>query len=111
MKRKTQTEFNKKAREEIRRRDGGCIFCKMGYRLSDSIFGDLQIMHYINRSQGGLGIPENGALGCAYHHQMMDNGLYGSEMKEMLRDYLKENYKNWNEEDLIYDKWKFLKTA
>ena len=111
MKRKYQTEFSQKARQAIRNRDKGCIFCQMGYKTSDESFGDLQIMHYIGRGRGGLGIPENGALGCAYHHQMMDNGLYGPEMREMFKEYLMEQYKGWNEGDLVYDKWAFLKSA
>ena len=66
------------------------------------------IMHYIPRSQGGLGIAENGALGCHYHHQLMDNGNKGlrDEMLSYMKEYLEMHYPNWNEEDLIYNKWK-----
>lgn len=104
-------EFSPKARKEIHIRDGGCIFCQMGYRPSCEAGGALQIMHFVPRSQKGLGIPENGALGCVYHHQMLDNGLYHEEMKEMFREYLMSHYPEWNESSLVYDKWSFLKES
>lgn len=30
-------------------------------------------------------------------------------MLEIFADYLKSKYANWKEEDLIYNKWSFLK--
>lgn len=113
MKRKYACEFNSIERNKIKKRDRGqCIFCSMGYRKSyECAIGELQIMHYIPRSQGGLGTEQNGALGCIYHHQMMDNGLYGNEMRRMFREYLEEHYPNWNEEKLKYDKWKIFSKA
>jgi hypothetical protein len=64
-------------------------------------------MHYIPRSRGGLGIPQNGAIGCRYHHQMMDQGNEGRrpEMLALFRGYLMERYPDWDEESLIYDRW------
>ena len=108
-------EFNKAAREDIKRRDQGqCIFCAAGYRMEGATWYGrslLSIMHYIPRSQGGLGIPQNGALGCQYHHEMLDNGNKGNrvEMLEIFREHLKENYTDWDEKKLVYDKWKELK--
>ena len=70
-------EFSPKVREVIKRRDGGCIFCRMNYQMEKINWFDSQlmsIMHYISRSKGGLGIEQNGALGCQYHHSMLDNG-------------------------------------
>ena len=105
-------EFSKKAREEICARDlGQCIFCRMKYHQEESTWLGrqmLSVMHYIPRSKGGLGIPENGALGCAFHHEMMDNGYHGrrQEMLEIFRNYLKEKHPKWNEENLTYDKWR-----
>ena len=32
-------------------------------------------------------------------------------MLELFRDYLMQQYENWNEEDLVYDKWSFLKNV
>ena len=106
-------EFSPTAREEIELRDRGCIFCRMGYHkeeLTTFEMQNFQIMHYIPRSQNGLGIPENGAVGCLGHHAMLDNGNKGraAEMKDLFRGYLMGIYKNWNESDLVYSKWKGL---
>ncbi len=107
-------EFNARARKEIIKRDRGeCIFCAMGYRMeggpefAKEIKG---IMHYIPRSKNGLGIPQNGGLGCQYHHEMMDNGNRGfrGEMLEIFKEYLKSHYPGWDERELVYSKWGFL---
>lgn len=68
------------------------------------------IMHYIPRSKNGLGIAQNGAVGCQYHHNMLDNGNEGNreEMLAMFRKYLKAHYPNWDEKKLVYSKWSFL---
>ena len=104
-------EFSPKIREVIKRRDGGCIFCRMNYQMDKISWFDSQlmsIMHYIPRSKGGLGIEQNGALGCQYHHSMLDNGHQGRrvEMLEMFKGYLQSHYDNWNEEELYYRKWR-----
>uniref|UniRef100_UPI00402ADFDB hypothetical protein n=1 Tax=[Lactobacillus] rogosae TaxID=706562 RepID=UPI00402ADFDB len=67
----------------------------------------LSVMHYIPRSAGGLGIPQNGAIGCQFHHNMLDNGNQGKrkEMLEIFRQYLQELYPEWNEDELVYRKW------
>jgi len=106
-------EFSKKAREEIYNRDcGQCIFCVMGYRMEKATWlGQeiLSVMHYIPRSKNGLGIPQNGALGCQYHHTMLDNGNEGvrEEMLQIFKEYLQNHYKDWNEDKLVYSKWNF----
>ena len=82
-----KTEFNRTARNLILERDEGrCIFCERGYHMENAQVYALMlksVMHYIPRSKGGLGVPENGAIGCQYHHHMMDNGKEGYR-KEML---------------------------
>lgn len=67
----------------------------------------LSVMHYIPRSAGGLGIPQNGAIGCQFHHNMLDNGNQGKrkEMLEIFKQYLQELYTEWNEDELVYRKW------
>lgn len=108
-------EFNEKARKEIKARDcEKCIFCTMGYRMEKADWLEQQIlsvMHYIPRSRNGLGIPQNGALGCQYHHHMLDNGNEGAreEMLQMFREYLQRHYPDWSEDKLVYSKWAFLK--
>lgn len=105
-------EFSEKEREKIKTRDKGrCIFCEMRYHMEKADwFGThiFSIMHYIPRSKNGLGIEQNGAVGCQYHHDMMDNGYYGrrGEMLSLFKDYLKIHYPDWNEEELVYNKWK-----
>lgn len=104
-------EFSKEDREKIIFRDRGrCIFCDMNYRMEGATwFGKevKSIMHYIPRSKNGLGIPQNGAVGCQWHHDMMDNGNkgYRAEMMELFKEYLKKQYPDWNEENLVYQKW------
>lgn len=106
-------EFNEKARKEIYYRDCmQCIFCRMEYRIENTSWLDRElsgVMHYIPRSRNGLGIPQNGALGCYYHHNMLDNGSQGvrEEMLGLFREYLQNHYADWNEEDLVYRKWNF----
>ncbi len=108
-------EFSPAARREITSRDNGeCIFCKAQYGMEGAGWLDKEIksiMHYIPRSQGGLGIPENGAVGCQWHHGMMDNGNKGKrgEMLDIFREYLRGHYPGWDEKGLVYDKWGSLK--
>ena len=50
-------QFSEEVKREIWERDNGCIFCRLGYYLpnrpNDNIF---DVMHIVNKSQGGLGI-------------------------------------------------------
>lgn len=109
-----QREFSLKARKEIADRDNcECIFCKRQYKMEHAGWLSLEmksIMHYIPRSKNGRGIPQNGAVGCQYHHEMLDNGKSGNrnEMLEIFREYLISYYPDWNEEELVYSKWSFL---
>ena len=102
-------EFSQKERKKIYERDfGQCLFCNMRYHMEGTSWFELQIdgiMHYIPRSQGGLGIEQNGALGCKYHHHMLDHGSRREEMLGFFRQYLQNHYKDWNEKKLIYNKW------
>lgn len=108
-------EFSQKERTAIRERDNYmCIFCQVGYRMppANEMGKNMQdIMHYIPRSSLGLGIRQNGAVGCRYHHNMMDNGSSGDrkEMLEMFKSYLDEFYPDFTDAERKYDKWSFLK--
>lgn len=104
-------EFSPKVRQEIVYRDcNTCLFCRKGYHMEGATWLALDIksiMHYIPRAKGGLGIPQNGAVGCQHHHEMMDNGNHGrrQEMLGIFREHLKTHYPDWKEEELIYSKW------
>jgi len=113
-KRSRACEFSEKARQEIKKRDGGCIFCKQEYHLppEDEFYIDTHsydYMHFIPRSHGGLGIAQNGAIGCRWHHNMLDNGNKGRrrEMLHIFEEYLKEHYAHWDRSKLVYDKWRW----
>lgn len=64
------------------------------------------IMHFVNKSAGGLGIEQNGVLGCRMHHHLLDNGNKGlrAEMLEMMKEYLQSIYPDWSEDELYYRK-------
>lgn len=70
--------------------------------------GNLQVAHYIPRSQGGLGIEENLVLLCVECHQAYDNGDKRKESGEFIKRYLSWNYPDWDESKLKYDKWEVL---
>ncbi len=108
-------EFSQKERTAIRERDNyRCIFCQAGYKMPSAAvpeMGVTDVMHYIPRSSMGLGIRQNGAVGCRYHHHMLDNGNGGNrkEMLGMFRAYLDEFYPDFTDAERKYDKWSFLK--
>lgn len=108
--RSRKTEFSAKERKRIYSRDRGCIFCRLGYApgTAEDAYGRsiLETMHYLPRSQGGLGIAENAALGCKYHHMMLDNGSGGrrQEMRALMAEYLRSCYPDWQEDKLYYAK-------
>lgn len=98
--------FSKTVSQKIRERDVGCIFCRMGYHIQYPPMPATDIMHIVNRSQGGLGVEENGALGCRYHHEMLDNGNKGrrAEMLEIISKYMRGLYPGWDAKNLVYKK-------
>lgn len=106
-----QLQFDKKTIQKICERDQDCIFCRAGYHMdnTDSMqYSIKDIMHYIPKSKQGLGIEQNGVLGCRYHHHLLDNGSKGlrEEMLKMAKEYLQGQYPDWEEDKLTYQKWK-----
>ena len=86
-------------RKEVIDRDGGkCIICGSS--------NNLQIAHYISRARLGLGIPENLAVLCIRCHSSYDNGSKHIEIQNLFREHLQAHYSKWNEENLIYSKWR-----
>ena len=111
---KISLNFTQEVAERIFERDGQqCLFCKLGYHMeckSPMLLGIPDIMHFVNKSQGGLGIEENGVTGCRYHHGLLDNGNAGlrEEMLGIMEEHLRSHYPNWDKSKLIYSKWDFL---
>lgn len=103
-------EFTAKARKAIHKRDNEtCVFCAAGYEPPEDpayCRTALQIMHIVPRSQLGMGVEQNGVLGCVWHHQMMDNGNLDNrkEMIKMLEDRMRRIYLGWNRESVTYRK-------
>lgn len=110
-KRSRACEFSTSARIKIHNRQrNGCLFCLMNYEMEKAEPYELsihEIMHVVPRSHGGLGIEQNGVLGCKYHHMMMDNGSSGKreEMLEICREYLKRCYPDYDFSRVIYTKY------
>lgn len=85
-------------RQQVEERDGGCcIFCGRPGR------GEA---HLVNRSQGGLGIPENIVTVCRACHFQMDNGQATKLYRAKAEDYLKSKYPEWDRSKLVFDKWR-----
>ncbi len=110
-KRTRKLQFDKKTTEKIwERQYGECLFCSIDYHMQSSTqmgYDIKDIMHFIPRSQGGLGVEQNGVLGCRYHHMLLDNGNKGlrDEMLQIMEEHLRMSYPGWNREELIYKKW------
>ena len=100
--------FSKKVRDEIKERDGGCIFCQIGFQMPNPALPATDIMHIVSRAQNGMGIPKNGVLGCRYHHMLLDQSEERKEMMEYIENYMKRLYPDWNMEELTYKKWRFI---
>lgn len=106
-------QFPKKTRERIYQRDNGqCIFCMMGISKGRAEWLDLEakdIMHFVPKSSLGLGVEQNGAIGCRYHHTLLDNGNKGmrEEMLQKFEGYLRSRYPDWDKEKLVYKKYDF----
>lgn len=78
----------------------------MLYHMPDEPQYATDIMHIVNRSQGGLGIEQNGVFGCRFHHNLLDNGNKGlrKEMMQIIEEYMNRHYPDWNKNNLIYHK-------
>lgn len=91
----------KDVKKAVYERDKGrCIFCGQP---------GLPEAHVISRSHSGKGIEQNIVTVCRRHHDKMDNSPERKEYVEEAIEYLKTFYPDWKKEDMIYDKWAFLK--
>jgi hypothetical protein len=98
-------DFDRKAKEAISKRDGidgwtCCVYCGLAAPAPLAWSN----AHFIARSQGGLGIPENGLTLCPECHRLYDQSWARPTMRRYFREYLKEQYENWSEDALVYRK-------
>ncbi|MEG2189503.1 MAG: HNH endonuclease [Christensenella sp.] len=61
--------------------------------------------HYIPRSRGGLGIPENIVTLCADCHYDYDKTEKRTRIGNNISAYLKKFYPNFSDKDRIFHKW------
>ena len=97
-KRSKACDIPPKVKQEVYERDNGCcIFCgKQGFPNA----------HIIPRSHGGLGVPQNIITACLACHSRLDNSSDREIYLEQAKIYLRSKYSGWNEQELVYDKWK-----
>ena len=101
---KEHTDIPKNVRRVVLERDSidnhpCCIYCGSPRFL--------EIAHYVPRSRGGMGVPENLAVLCIKCHRELDNGsdtTLSRDIKEVFRDWLVRCYPGWNEEGVTYRK-------
>ena len=92
------TAISQEVKIKVWRRDQGrCIICGAP---------GLPEAHFIRRSQGGLGIPENIVTLCRPCHYEFDEGKRHTEYKMKIRDYLDRFYPDFADYDRIYHKHK-----
>jgi 5-methylcytosine-specific restriction endonuclease McrA len=99
-KRTEATSIPPKVKEIVWERDDHrCIFCKRIVPV------ECANAHYIKRSQGGLGIPENIFTACPFCHDKEDFGGYTQlPYRVFAKNYLASKHEGWNEEMLYYKK-------
>ena len=105
-KRARACDITAKTKAMVWERDKGqCVVCGCAQAAPNA--------HYIPRSQGGLGVEENIVTLCTNFapnqcHYQYDFG--GSRERKriggLIKQHLKSHYPHWNEEDLIYRKYK-----
>lgn len=98
-KRSKACDISQKVREIVYERDSGiCCICNVRQGAPN--------MHYIPRSNGGLGIEQNVCCGCVQCHHEYDNGNYRKEHGLKIKAHLDKHYPDFNDEDRFYNKWR-----
>ena len=98
-------DFDRKTKMDISERDSVdgwpcCVYC--GAAAPEPLAWSNA--HFIARSQGGLGVAENGLTLCPECHRRYDQTIDRKQMREFFRVYLKSHYPYWDEDELIYGK-------
>ena len=91
------TDISDKVRQIVYERDG--------HRCIVSGCYNVQVAHYIPRSRGGMGIPENLVCLSPEIHMEYDNGKHHCELKKLIEGYLSSCYPNWDQKKLFFCKW------
>jgi len=90
-------------RKEVYERDSydgaPCCVCCGSPRM-------ISVAHFIARSQGGLGIPENLVTLCLGCHSQYDHGRPEArqEIEWILEEYLQSKYPDWDRAKLTYQR-------
>ena len=100
------TDITRQVKLDVWARDRGrCVVCGNTYNVMPNA-------HYIPRSKGGLGIPENIVTLCTELtpnkcHRRFDFGTKEERERigNIIRNYLKSKYPEWDENKLIYRKF------
>lgn len=88
-------DIPQKVKNTVWERDGGyCIKCGNPQAMPNA--------HYIPRSQGGLGIEENIVTLCQKCHTAYDQSSNRPEIREYIKNYLKNKYPKWDEKNLVF---------
>ena len=88
-------DISKKVKGAVWERDNHCcVLCGTPAAMPNA--------HYVPRSKGGLGIIENIITLCIECHRQFDQSSARAEIKERLRNYLKLQHPDWDEQNLIY---------
>lgn len=95
-KRTVATNFTIKIKQEVLYRDRHCIFC------GDT--ANLTVAHYVPRSQGGLGIPQNLVIACWDCHLKLDQSVRRKKLLLFTKLHLKSKYPDWEKINLKYQK-------
>ena len=100
-KRSHACEISQKTKKVVWDRDNNrCVYCGKYVPMACAN------AHFIKRSQGGLGIPENIVTLCPECHYQEDHGLNTQLYEDYIEEYLKNTYgTNWSKEKLIYKKY------
>lgn len=98
-------DFPRAVKEQIALRDSVedwpcCVRCGMPAPTENRLA--FSNAHYIPRSQGGLGVAENGLTLCPCCHRMFDQTASRGALRAFFRDYLQEHYPSWDETKLTY---------
>lgn len=101
-KRSKATDIPQKVKKVVWARDGGrCVICGSSQAMPNA--------HYISRAHGGRGVPKNIVTLCADCHRRYDNSVERDAIGARIREYLQKCYPNWDENEVVYDKWAWTK--